>query len=223
MQLIFSGGGKGEQTKDIDNLFLDLVGDKKVLLIPHAREKNEFQSSLDWVKENIFATKNYPQVYLLENLDNVTLKDLRDVRGIFIGGGNTFKLLNEIKKSKFDKVLKQFADNGGIIYGGSAGAIILTKNILTASPLDKNELGLKDLEGLNFFRNKGVFCHYTNKFDKSIKEISKDLNIDIFCLPEGSGLYIEDDKIKVIGSKEAFLLNEKSKNILSINQFLQKV
>ena len=44
---------------------------------------------------------------------------------IFIGGGNTFKLLKGIKDRGAFSKLKDFINNNGIIFGGSAGAIIL--------------------------------------------------------------------------------------------------
>ena len=50
------------------------------------------------------------------------IKSLDEYTGVFIGGGNTFKLLKEIRESKFDILLEKYLKNGGFVYGGSAGA-----------------------------------------------------------------------------------------------------
>jgi len=55
----------------------------------------------------------------------------KTIETIYIGGGNTFKLLKELKESGFDKELLKFIKEGKPVYGGSAGALILGKNILT--------------------------------------------------------------------------------------------
>jgi len=43
---------------------------------------------------------------------------------VYIGGGDTFKLLKLIRESGFDEKLLRYYKSGGAIYGGSAGAII---------------------------------------------------------------------------------------------------
>ncbi|MEX2460688.1 MAG: Type 1 glutamine amidotransferase-like domain-containing protein [Paenibacillaceae bacterium] len=87
---------------------------------------------------------------------NVPNEDLKEYSSIFIGGGNTYKLLHEIRKARFDEVLNSFIDEGGIVYGGSAGAIILGKNIQTCSHLDINDINIADFEGLNKFNGYSI-------------------------------------------------------------------
>ena len=103
----------------------------------------------------------------LKNVDVGTdlsqIEDLNCYKGIFIGGGNTFKLLKEIKDSNFDKKLKKYLDDGGFIYGGSAGATIFGKTIETAINADKNDVNLKDLSGLNLLNDYNIWCHYDEK------------------------------------------------------------
>ena len=124
--------------------------------------------------------------------------NLNNFKGIYIGGGNTFKLLKEIKENKFDKKLKSF---NGIIYGGSAGAIIFGKTIEPCSfgkIKDKNNVKLKDLKGLNLVNNCNIKCHYFNEEKKEIKNYVKKTKIPIIALPNDSGIYVKNNNIKNI-------------------------
>jgi len=48
---------------------------------------------------------------------------------IFVSGGNTFYLLEHVKKSGFDKVLREISKSDKIYIGSSAGSIIVGPNI----------------------------------------------------------------------------------------------
>ena len=68
---------------------------------------------------------------------------------IYIGGGNTFHLLDQARKTGFDTWLPQNLENK-IYVGSSAGSILLTPSIQVAAlePGDENLPGITDLTGL---------------------------------------------------------------------------
>ncbi|WP_236809547.1 Type 1 glutamine amidotransferase-like domain-containing protein [Bacillus glycinifermentans] len=66
---------------------------------------------------------------------------------VYIGGGNTFRLLKHVTDTRFNDILQSYAKRGGIVYGGSAGAIILGKHIMTCSHMDDNNVGLNEFDG----------------------------------------------------------------------------
>lgn len=78
-----------------------------------------------------------------EKLDSVEL--------VIIGGGNTFHLLNEARKTGFDSWLIDNL-NDKVYMGTSAGSILMTPNIAIASVDngDENTVGISDLAGLGF-------------------------------------------------------------------------
>jgi dipeptidase E len=173
------------------------------------------------MKENVFFPYGHNNFEMWTNLKNKSVEDLKDVKGIIIEGGNTFKLLKELKDSDFIGALRGFIKKDGIVYGISAGAIILTKNIITANPIDENNVNIKDLNGLNFLKDMGIFCHYEKKYDKEILEISNEKKLEIFGLPEGTGIYIDDDKGKIIGKNSACIFNkEKGKKKLGVGALI---
>lgn len=69
---------------------------------------------------------------------------------IHLSGGNTFRFLQALKARKLEKTLTQYAENGGTFIGVSAGAMLLTPNIESATICgDKNEVELSDFSALN--------------------------------------------------------------------------
>jgi dipeptidase E len=70
---------------------------------------------------------------------------------VFVSGGNTFYLLQEMRRSGFADLIRQFVENG-LIYGGtSAGSVVAGPNIGFTADLDDPSLApqLTDYDGLN--------------------------------------------------------------------------
>ena len=101
MKILLSGGGEPEQVKPLDDYFAKSMNGGKVLYIPVAMYKVPYNECKEWFKK----TYEYCNFDMDMCTDLSKIKSLDEYTGVFIGGGNTFKLLKEIKESKFDKVL----------------------------------------------------------------------------------------------------------------------
>lgn len=190
MKLLLSGGGEPDQVKPLDKYFANYVKDGKILYIPVAMDKIPYKDCEKWFRET-YAKYNLNNIEMCTNLKEIN--DLNNYKAIFIGGGNTFKLLKEIKESNFDIKLKEYLQNNGFIYGGSAGAIIFGKTIEPAIHADKNTVNLKDLNGLNILDDYDVWCHYKET------DNLKDLNRKTIVLYEESGILYDGKEIKTLG------------------------
>jgi len=201
MKLLLSGGGAFEQVVELDKIFVENVGDGKVLYIPVAMDKIPYDDCLIWFK-SIYSEYGIKDIEMCVDLnENI---NLNQYKGIFIGGGNTFKLLVEIKKSGFDIKLKEYLNAGGFVYGGSAGAIIFGSSIDTALHADKNYLNLENLDGLNILNNKKVWCHYN--LEKDQEEINK-IKGNIIVLYEESGIFFDGENITSVGREYIMVEN----------------
>ena len=70
---------------------------------------------------------------------------------LMIGGGNTFDLLNRLKKSGLIETIKQFCNKENYIAAGfSAGALVLSPNIQVCNyhTLDENLCSLSELDSI---------------------------------------------------------------------------
>lgn len=196
MRLLLSGGGEPHQVKKLDVFFANSINiNKKVLYIPVAMDKIPYEKCFEWFKSTYekYGIKNIEM-----GIDLNKIKNLEKYEAIFIGGGNTFKLLKEIRESKFDIKLKKYLENNGFVYGGSAGAIIFGKSIDTSSHSDKNKVGLKNLDGLNLMNEYKIWCHYNIAKDK---EYLKNIDGKMIFLYEESGIFFDGDNFKSIGKK----------------------
>lgn len=205
-KLILSGGGNEKQTYLLDKAFLKNVN--KILYIPLAWKNDDFESCLKWFKGMISQHKKV-KIEMLTDLSKEV--NLQNYDAVYIGGGNTFKLLKKIKDYKFDKKLIEYYNNGGIIYGGSAGAIIIGKDIeiaLIGKDKDANEVKLKDTQGLNLTKDYCIQCHFEDiQIEEHKKFIGKSKK-RIIAIPEESSIFIENDKLKVIGLKSITIITK---------------
>lgn len=70
--------------------------------------------------------------------------DPKEIAGadlILVGGGNTFQLLDHLRRHGHEQVVRDFVAEGGDFYGGSAGAIRACSNIRIAGEYDTNDAG----------------------------------------------------------------------------------
>lgn len=194
--LILSGGGDPEQVRPIDEFFADRIDKtKRVLYVPVAmeREVSTYEQCLDWFT-SVYTPFGIQSIEMLTDLQNAAIP--ADTAAVFIGGGNTYKLLKELRENKFDRQLISYLDNGGIVYGGSAGAMIFGETIETEIHTGSKNYGLTDLSAFNLLNGHDLWCHYTPADDHLITEYRRPL----YILTEESGLIVQKGEITSIGA-----------------------
>ena len=67
---------------------------------------------------------------------------------VYVAGGNTFYLLNQLRRSSFDKMLDKFVEDGGMYVGASAGALVAGPDIEAAAMSDELVPDLESTRGL---------------------------------------------------------------------------
>jgi len=204
MKKIILGGGGDEITsfKSHEVFYNSLKANKSVLYIPVAMDPEEHSSidCLNWI-DRAFEKFDDINFNLITELEGLTIDFLMQFGGIYIGGGNTFKLMKIVKESGFDQLLIEYFNKGNVIYGGSAGAIILGKDIQTASLgdcSDNNEVSLKDFQGLNLINDYSIWPHYFSEQLELVKKWSSE-NGKILAIPESSAVVFDDNEITSVG------------------------
>ena len=218
-KIFLAGGGDEKQSFVIDEIFLKDV--KKILYIPIARKDGNYGECLNWFRK---AMGNHKKVQIEMCVDLNNKINVEEYDAMYIGGGNTFKLLKNIKDSGFDKKLLKYYKSGGIIYGGSAGAIIWGRDIsiaLICYDVDENSIGLKDTSGINILNGIDIQCHYhASQRGEHFKYIAKTKK-NIVAIPEESALVLEGEKCSVVGEKPIFLITQKEYKEFSPNEIIK--
>jgi len=97
--------------------------------------------------------------------DNIVIyRDIQDLKAkfnyIYVTEGNTFLILDYIKKSNLFDYIRNSCRSENVIYiGASAGAMIAGKDIRLALDFDKNIVNMTDYKALGLF-NGTIIPHY---------------------------------------------------------------
>jgi dipeptidase E len=201
-RIYLSGGGNEKQSFPLDKFFFDtLPKNGRFLYIPIALRGHKLYSTAHLWMKNITELHDRTDVQFetVDDPSKYNLEVIKEFDGIYIGGGNTWSLIQEIRESGFADVLIQYIEAGGQVYGGSAGAIIMGKRIDTHD--DENKIGLQDVSGFNLLNNFSVACHFKDEQNDRFKAWVSDHNLPIVCLPEETGLVIESGVALCVGTK----------------------
>lgn len=224
MKLILCGGGSGKQNYFANKKLDEIIDHSKPLLyIPLAMDENEhpYDSCFEWIKKELSDVK-LTKIDMVRSFEELAQKRLSGYCALFIGGGNTYKLLKGIKDNYiFDKI-KSYIDNGGVAIGSSAGAVIFGLDIDVVAVMDSNDVGLDDTKGFDVADGLSIFPHYTNikselsevenkarqqKFTDSIIEFSNRIG-DVIAIPEEDAIFLNDGKIEILGDKDFYYFRD---------------
>ncbi len=232
MRLILCGGGSGEQNLLANQKLDEIINHTKPLLyIPLAMDEEEhpYNSCFEWIQEELKNVK-VPYIEMVRTFEELAAKKLENYSAIFIGGGNTYKLLLGLKQSGAYNNIKNYIENDGIVIGGSAGAVIFGYDINIISSMDPNDVKLNDTKGFNVLSGISIFPHYTNKkskltdeenetrlnnFTNSIIEFSTSIG-EVIAIPEEDAIYINEEKVEVIGTKPYYTFKNGVSNKIEI-------
>lgn len=208
-KLMLIGGGDTRKetynTKVIDEEIVKMTGKDKPNFLFIGLANSYADSYYDCMK-NIYKDLGCTTVYLKKNNivhnPDIVIKKIKEADIIYIGGGDTIKLLDNIKEYKIDVLLKEAYNEGTVLAGMSAGAILLSNNGFSDSKIIRNESDKHVfVDGLSFINIS--FCPHYNELKK--KELNEELNKnnkEVFCLENCTALKIIDDDIEVIKSNK---------------------
>lgn len=214
--IYLSGGGNEKQSLLLDRYFFNKIPEKgRFLYIPVAlRGTGLYPTVKHWMKK-LLELHERTDVHF-ETADDLSCYEYKEVKNfdaLYIGGGNTWSLVQELRDSSFDDCLVQYLKDGGQVYGGSAGAIVLGRKIDTHD--DENILNLKEMSGFNLLKNYSVACHYKDDQSDRFREWAIHNNSPIICLFEETGLIIKNSSVLCAGTKPCviYLADGKKKEV----------
>lgn len=121
---------------------------------------------------------------------------------IYVTGGNTFYLLQELKRTGADKVIVQEINKGKFYMGESAGAIVTAPDIGYSAEMDRKEKapGLTEYTGLHavdFY----VVPHYKNReMGEAARKIIAAYTdtLDLKIINDNQAIYVEGNEFKIL-------------------------
>ncbi|AIZ15277.1 Type 1 glutamine amidotransferase-like domain-containing protein [Bifidobacterium catenulatum] len=124
-----------------------------------------------------------------------------DADVIYFTGGNSFFLMDQLRKTETDELLKKELANGKLMIGESAGAIICAPTIQYIEQMDEKpeDYSQEDNEGLDLI-DFYVLPHYlTAPFKKITERIMADFSdLNICAINNHQAIIVNDEGSKVI-------------------------
>ena len=229
MKLLLCGGGSGLQTIEANKKFNEIIDHTKPLLyVPLAMNeiKNPYDKCFKWINKEL-SEVDVPSIEMVRTFEELASKNYYDYCGIFIGGGNTYKLLKGLKDSGAFEKINDYINHDGVIYGGSAGAIIFGYDINSCLVMDSNNVELKDTKGFNVLDGKSIFAHYTNEYTEETHEKFKNYlinysssNEEVIALPEEDTIFVDNDQISIIGDRSYYVFSDGIENEIKEEEFV---
>lgn len=198
--LTSSGLSKRDIGAALQGMFDKTPSEVKVGFIPTAANVEPY--SKDWV----ISQFNQLQRYGFYQIDIVDIAaDGVDWRGrlanvdmLWLSGGNTFYLLDQVRKTGFDVWLKQNIDHK-VYVGGSASTILMTPTIAVAGlePGDENVPGITDLTGLGYVDFE-IEPHCDAARIESVKEYADQTDNPVYAIDDLTAIKVVDGNVEVI-------------------------
>lgn len=121
---------------------------------------------------------------------------LTDMDIVFLSGGNTFHLLDQIRQTGLGEWLNEHKDSK-VYVGSSAGSIVMTPTIATANGADPNLEGLENLDALGFV-DFDFIPHIPDIPLARAEAYAATASRKLYALDDTSAIKVSDDSIEVV-------------------------
>ena len=124
---------------------------------------------------------------------------LNETDVIFISGGNTFHLLDQVRKTGLSDWLIEHKQDK-IFVGSSAGSILMTPKIAVANvePGDPNLANITDLQGLGWVSFE-ISPHVPEMVsEEASTQYQSTTGCELYLIDDNTGIMVDDENITVV-------------------------
>ena len=190
-------------TKNITKKYLSKMISNKIVFIPTAGNVEPYTGYIDEGVEMLKSLGYELEIIDISKYDEDYLKDkFSKTECICISGGNTFYLLQELKKKNLIGLLYERIKAGLFYIGESAGAIIMSENIEYSQMMDDKSIAseLDDYTGVNVFEHY-VLPHIGEyPFEESTQKILENYQdkISLVAINNSEAILVNDSGYTVV-------------------------
>ena len=193
-------------------------GIDEIVFIPYARPSGMTYDAYTKIANKAFKTIDI-QVKGLHEFASAK-EGVQNAKGIFVGGGNTFELVNQLYANEIMSEIKEVVNNGTPYFGTSAGSNICGFSMQTTNDMPiVYPPSFKTLELIPFNLNPHYLdadptsTHKGETRETRIKEFHVYNSVSVLGLREGSWLEVKAEKIILKGKLSARLFQQNKKPV----------
>jgi dipeptidase E len=180
----------------------------KVGFVPTAA--NAEGGNKDWLVNDLLQLRRagYAWIDIVDpSADGVDWQSrLEAVNIVFLSGGNTFHLLDQLRKTGFGEWLTAHVQDK-VYVGSSAGSIVLTPTIATANGADPNLKNMKDLNALHLV-DFDFIPHIPDIPLLAAENYAKTAVNDVYALDDQSAIQVVDGVIAVVSEGDVHVFKK---------------
>lgn len=169
MNIYFTSYGLDTRYSDYMDSYdgiIEVLKNKRVVIIPNAKLINQDRTTSKVALDEL--DKNNIESSIIDiDTDKI---DFNNIDALYLSGGEPKNLMDSIIKACLFEKIKDFIDEGGIIIGQSAGAMIFAKDYLDTTT---GELLIRH-NGFDYSK-KIIVPHYDNLPENLLAKIPKDI------------------------------------------------
>lgn len=203
MKLYLASYAMVSMAKIIKHEERDFAG-KKAVFIPTAGDPYD---NKDFVETDRIALEKYGLDVVEMDIKDKNEEEIRktivgaDI--VLVAGGDTFYLMEKLKESGTDKVIKEFIEKNGIYIGSSAGSIVCCPTIEGAEEFDNPNLApkLDNFNGLGIFKDVIIPHTHKEKYFERVKKTTARLEskgYKVYHLTDDDVLFFDGDSCVIL-------------------------
>ncbi|REF36631.1 Type 1 glutamine amidotransferase-like domain-containing protein [Thermasporomyces composti] len=212
-RVFLAGGGGPAHSRPLDVEFARAVGPGPLSYWPVAFDSrvHNYDECLAWFRR-LYEPLGVRAITMWTGESPL---DLTGVRGVYIGGGNTYRLASVVHRWRMLDRLRDFVASGGVVFGDSAGAALLGADITTTAHLDRNEVGLDDTRGADLVCGHGVFVHHRDNDLPREHVWSATYGRPVIALTERANAIVSGHAVTAVGFDPLILVHGGTRRLLA--------
>ncbi|HBS52543.1 MAG TPA: cyanophycinase [Flavobacterium sp.] len=219
---IIGGGNRSDQ---LMQQLVDISQFKKrdyIVVLPMSSEEPD--SAYIYFKDQFKRLTPNPIIML--NFDKTTVQNtklndsLQKAKLIFISGGDQARFMSVVANTPVYSSIHKAFQNGSIISGTSAGAAVMSENMITGNQkLEKEYSGtfetirydnLETTPGLGLVTNAIIDQHFLvrSRFNRLISAMVEFPNLTGIGIDESTAIIVDGNNVKVVGESEVVVMKK---------------
>lgn len=216
----------GVQTPEIVKKFVSLAGgtQARIIIIPNAGSEPVLNSEIEQQEHRALGAQSEYLLFTRETADaDSNLKKMDWANAVFFLGGDQVDLTRDMLGTKLLQKVFDIYNRGGVVYGTSAGAAVMSEVMITGNELINKDStvsfvtiergNVETKQGFGFLKNVIIDQHFLKRkrHNRSISSLIEHPNLFGIAIDESTSIIVNPDStFEVLGDNQVLVYDPTS-------------